>query len=73
MAGAGMPSSVIAQIDYDSEHARLTLTFTTGRVYQYLMVPADVVTAFKAAASKGNFFNTRIRDHYPAREITPTR
>ena len=68
-----MPSSVIAKIDYEAEHARLTVTFMTGRVYQYLMVPADVVTAFKAAASKGNFFNSRIRDHYPCREITPTR
>ena len=47
-----MPSSVIAKIDYESAHARLTVTFTTGRVYQYLMVPADVVTAFKTAASQ---------------------
>ncbi len=68
-----MPSSVIAKIDYEAEHARLTVTFTTGRVYQYLMVPADVVTAFKTAASKGSFFNSRIRDHYPCREITLTR
>jgi hypothetical protein len=65
-----MPSSVIAKIDYELQHARLTVTFTTGRVYQYFMVPAEEVAAFRAAASKGSFFNTRIRDRYTCREVT---
>lgn len=64
-----MPSTVIASIDYEPAHARLTVTFTTGRVYQYFMVPADVAAAFRAASSKGNFFNTQIRDRYTCREI----
>jgi hypothetical protein len=64
-----MPSTVIAKIDYALEHARLTVTFTTGRVYQYFMVPAEVVAAFRVASSRGNFFNTRIRDRYACREV----
>ena len=66
-----MPSTVIANIDYEADHARLTVTFTTGRVYQYFLVPPDVAAAFRMAFSKGTYFNTRIRDHYTFREVTP--
>jgi lysyl-tRNA synthetase class 2 len=64
-----MPSSVIANFDYDPAHARLTVTFVTGRVYQYFAVPAAVAADFRAALSKGSFFNTHIRDRYPFREL----
>ena len=67
-----MPSTVIGKIEYEPAHARLTVTFTTGRIYQYFMVPADVAAAFQSAASKGNFFNTRIRDHFAFREVRLT-
>jgi hypothetical protein len=66
-----MPSSVVEAIDYEIEHARLTVTFTTGRIYEYYLVPAAVASSFKTAASKGTFFNANIRDHYVYREITP--
>ncbi len=66
-----MPSSAVESIGYEKEHARLTVTFTTGRVYQYFMVPAYIAAAFKNALSKGTFFNTRIRDRYTCREVTP--
>lgn len=66
-----MPSSVIAKFDYDAEHARLTITFVTGRVYRYFAVPAAVAVDFGSASSKGAFFNTQIRDRYPFREVTP--
>lgn len=64
-----MPSSIIAKFDYDQAHAKLTVVFTTGRVYQYFAVPAEVATGFRRALSKGQFFNLKIRDHYPFREI----
>ena len=64
-----MPSSVIADIKYEPEHARLTVSFTTGRIYEYFLVPADVAAQFQSAFSKGKFFNTRIRDKYTCREI----
>jgi hypothetical protein len=49
--------------------ARLTVTFTTGRIYEYFMVPPDVAASFQDARSKGTFFNTKIRDRYAFREV----
>ena len=54
-----MPSSVIAGFDYEPESEELTVLFRSGRVY-----------AYKAAPSKGAFFNRRIRDRYPFAEVT---
>ena len=66
-----MPSSVIAESQYDPEARALTVTFTTGRIYRYRDVPAEVVQAFNMALSKGRFFNDRIRDHYRFDELRP--
>lgn len=68
-----MPSTVIAKIEYEPEHARLTVTFTTGRVYQYFMVPPKVAADFQNAFTKGTFFNKHIRDQYTCHEITPNK
>jgi KTSC domain len=64
-----MQSTAIADIEYDADHARLTVTFPSGRVYEYYAVPLEVVASFQSAFSKGTFFNTQIRDRYPFREI----
>jgi hypothetical protein len=66
-----MPTSVIKDIEYEPEHRRLTVTFTSGRVYEYYMVPATIASAFRNALSKGTFINKRIRDKYVCREVTP--
>jgi len=68
-----MPSSVIADIDYDYNRERLTVTFVSGRVYEYVDVPADVASSFEVSFSKGTFFNIYIRDRYDFRELTPAR
>lgn len=65
-----MPSSVVQSIDYELVHSRLTVTFTSGRVYEYYMVSAAIASAFRNALSKGTFFNKRIRDKYVCREIS---
>lgn len=59
-----MPSSVIRHFDYDERERRLDIEFVTGRLYSYHGVPIRIVTALRAAASKGSFFNRRIRDHF---------
>jgi len=64
-----MPSSVIRHFDYDPATRVLTVRFVTGRKYAYYDVPEDVVTAFRAAFSKGVFFNTNIRDAYAYDEL----
>ena len=68
-----MPSTVIADIIYEAERDLLVVTFTTGRIYEYRGVPADVAAAFESAPSKGAFFNADIRDRYACREVTPPR
>lgn len=65
-----MPSSVVRTIAYDRAHSRLTVTFVSGRVYEYYLVPPSVAEAFNAAPSKGTYFNKHIRDQYTCREIT---
>ena len=68
-----MPSNAIADIadiDYDSERERLTVTFVTGRIYEYVDVPSEVAASFQSAFSKGMFFNNYIRDRYDFRELT---
>ncbi|WP_407180333.1 KTSC domain-containing protein [Bradyrhizobium sp. STM 3562] len=65
-----MPSTAIRRQDYDLRRRELSVTFVTGRRYLYWEVPPEVAAAFKAARSKGTFFNREIRDRYPYREIT---
>jgi hypothetical protein len=59
-----VPSSVIRNYSYSAKNSELTITFVSGRRYVYTDVPQDVFDAFKAATSKGSFFNNEIRDCY---------
>ncbi len=59
-----MPSTVISDIWYDSRSATLDVAFVSGRAYRYRGVPADVVSKFRGAVSKGRFFNRHIRDNF---------
>ncbi|RDV05268.1 KTSC domain-containing protein [Undibacter mobilis] len=65
-----MPSSVVAKIAYDEKLSRLVVTFVSGRVYEYYLVPPSVADSFSTAPSKGTYFNEHIRDNYTCREIT---
>jgi hypothetical protein len=65
-----MPSTVIRRFAYDQNEAALWVEFTTGRRYVYSDVPSDVADAFRGAFAKGIYFNTRIRDRFPHREVT---
>jgi hypothetical protein len=64
-----MPSSVISRFVYDQNERQLWVEFTTGRRYVYSEVPDEVASAFRSAFAKGVYFNTRIRDRFPYREI----
>jgi KTSC domain len=65
-----MPSNVIRRFAYCVDSSELWIEFTTGRRYVYSDVPEEVATTFRSAFAKGVYFNTRIRDHYPHREVT---
>ena len=64
-----MPSSVIRRFVYDEMEGNLWVEFTTGRRYVYSGVPHEVADAFRGAFAKGVYFNSRIRDRFPHREI----
>jgi hypothetical protein len=66
-----MPSTVIRRFDYRFETGELEILFTTGRRYIYADVPEEEARAFRAAFSKGSYFNRKIRDRYRFREIDP--
>jgi hypothetical protein len=65
-----MPSTVIRRYAYDHSTAELWVEFVTGRRYVYSDVPPQVADALGSAFSKGVYFNTRIRDRFPHREVT---
>ena len=64
-----MPSSVIRDFAYDPADGRLAILFTTGRRYAYLGVPPSIVAGLEGAASRGRYFNARIRDAFPHEEL----
>jgi hypothetical protein len=64
-----MPSSVIQTFDHDPDRQKLWVKFVSGKRYIYDNVPEDVADAFRAAPSKGVFFNRYIRDRYPFHEV----
>ena len=58
-------SSTMRSIGYDRQNETLEIEFESGRVYQYHGVPDRVHVEIMQAPSKGQFFNTCIRDQYP--------
>jgi hypothetical protein len=60
-----MPSSVIRRFHYQPDVNRLVIEFQSGRRYGYSKVPPETYAAFRAAHSRGAYFNAWIRDHYP--------
>lgn len=69
MRWGAMPSTVIRRFVYCPDSLELWVEFTSGCRYVYSNVPRDVADTFRSAFAKGVYFNTRIRDHYPCREV----
>ncbi|WP_370459408.1 KTSC domain-containing protein [Chitinophaga sp. Cy-1792] len=55
---------MVAYYHYSPARKVLRVTYTSGKVYDYLQVPATVYEALKAAISKGTFLNQYIKGHY---------
>jgi hypothetical protein len=64
-------SSMIGQLDYDDETEDLDVHFvTTGGVYRYHQVPADVFTQLSGAASVGSTFTQLVKNRYAWERIS---
>lgn len=61
-------SGLIGRIGYDAEKqvAYVQMLYSTDW-YGYEGVPPEVFEAFRAAESKGAFFNTQLKGKYPTR------
>ena len=65
-----MPSSAIRNTHYDPSTKILSIWFVpSGDRYEYADVEPRTYLAFKAAMSKGRFFNEHIRDRYSLRLV----
>jgi hypothetical protein len=63
-----VPSTAIEHFSYDEAASELRITFVGGTAaYTYYHVPKQIYAAFRAAASKGQFFNAWIKDRYDFR------
>lgn len=69
-----MPSTVIEKSAYDPETRTMSVWFrASGRRYDYDDVPPETYAAYRAAFSKGSYFNRFIRDRFLHRWIAEAR
>jgi hypothetical protein len=66
-------SSVMTFVKYDDDASELDITFTSGKTYRYLKVPAEIYDGLLDAKSKGEFFNDNIKDDFVYCEVTRRR
>jgi hypothetical protein len=59
-----MPSSVIRYYRYDPALRQLDVMFVSGRRYRYHEVPEEIYSRMRLAGSKGEFFNSHVRDRF---------
>jgi hypothetical protein len=62
-------SSSLRSIGYDRETQTLEVEFHGGRTYRYLGVPPEVWAGLRHAASKGQFFQTFVRDRFDTTRV----
>jgi uncharacterized protein YuzE len=72
-SGARVGSSVIASVEYDNDAHELDITFTSGKIYRYFDVPAEIHAGLVDAESLGKFFNKEIKDAYRFEEVKKKR
>ena len=65
-----MPSTAIRNTHYDPSSRILSVWFVpSGDRYDYEAVEPETYAAFRAASSKGRFFNKFVRDRYKFRLV----
>ena len=58
-------SSTLQSVGYNEEYQTLEVEFRNGAVYQYYNCPKLMYDELMSAPSKGQFFNSQIRDRFP--------
>lgn len=65
-----MPSTAIANFNYDPKRKILAVTFLSGNLYYYKAVPQMVYNGLKAAMSKGRYFNDFIKNKFEFEHVS---
>lgn len=63
-------SSSLLSIGYDRAERALEVEFRSGSVYRYDQVPSELVSELLRSPSKGQFFQERVRDHFPTTRVS---
>ena len=62
-------SSSLRSVGYDSDTKRLEVEFHSSAVYVYRDVPLWAFEGLVTSASKGRYFDRRIRNRYPFEQM----
>ena len=62
-------STNMRSVGYDAKSQILEVEFTTGAIYQYARVPADLHRRLLSAVSMRSFFEDNIEDNYSAKRV----
>lgn len=60
-------STSVAEIGY--KRRTMNIKFVNGKLYEFKRVPRAQFDKFSSSTSKGNFFNKKIKENYPAIEL----
>jgi hypothetical protein len=63
-------SSSLRSMGYDRATQTLEIEFQGGKTYRYLGVPPDVWRGLQQAESKGQFFQSFVRDQFDAERVS---
>ena len=62
-------SSNLSAVEYDPTRMALRILFHNNRLYEYHGVHESIYNLLLASASKGQFFNSHIKNCYPYHRI----
>lgn len=65
-----LDSSLLASVQYDPHLRHLDVEFRSGPYYRYFNVPTPCYRELLAADSKGQYFNRKIRNCFPYRNLS---
>jgi hypothetical protein len=63
-------STMMTSVRYDSDARALDITLVSSKTYRYLNVPLEIYVGLLGAGSKGEFFNSNIKDAFSFTEVT---
>ncbi|MDR6943160.1 KTSC domain-containing protein [Mucilaginibacter pocheonensis] len=65
-----MPSTVISNMDYDTQTGTLRVTYVSGQTYLYKNVPEKAYKELKASRVKGRYLQFFVKDKYDFEKLS---